>query len=180
VTAREKCEGLPIEIRLSDYRSLNEQFDRILSIGMFEHVGHRNQATFFDVVHRCLAPQGLALLHTIGTQVGRRTPDPWIERHIFPNSAIPRFDDIVAAATPHFTIEDVQNFGLDYVTTLEAWRERFDAAWPGLRARYGSAFRRLWHYYLASAMASFRARRNHLWQFVLAPHGREGVYRSCR
>jgi cyclopropane-fatty-acyl-phospholipid synthase len=180
VAAREICDGLPIEIRLSDYRSLDEQFDRIFSIGMFEHVGRRNHETFFDVVHRCLAPQGLALLHTIGTQARRRAPDPWIERHIFPNSEIPQLDAIVAAATPHFAIEDVHNFGLDYARTLEAWRERFDAAWPRLEARYGSAFRRVWHYYLAAAMASFRARRNHLWQFVLAPHGREGVYRSCR
>ena len=179
-TARQLCSGLPVEVRLADYRTLNERFDRIFSIGMFEHVGHRNQMTFFEVVQRCLDRQGLALLHTIGTQVGNRVPDAWIERHIFPNSAIPRVDDIVAAAKPHFVIEDLHNFGLDYVRTLEAWREHFDAAWPGLEPRYGAPFRRLWHYYLAASMASFRARRNHLYQFVLAPPARPGTYRSVR
>jgi cyclopropane-fatty-acyl-phospholipid synthase len=178
--ARHLCAGLPVEIRLADYRTLDERFDRVLSIGMFEHVGPRNHATFFDVVARCLDPQGLALLHTIGTQTGNRIPDPWVERYIFPNSAIPRLDDVVAAVGPRFTIEDLHNFGCDYPPTLEAWRTRFDAAWPKLEPRYGARFRRVWHYYLAASTASFRARRNHLWQFVLAPHGRSGTYRSHR
>jgi cyclopropane-fatty-acyl-phospholipid synthase len=179
-TARQLCSGLPVEIRLADYRSLDERFDRIFSIGMFEHVGFRNHATYFDVARRCLDPQGLFLLHTIGTQTGLRTPDPWIERYIFPNSAIPRFDDLVAAASPRFVIADLHNFGLDYVRTLEAWRENFDAAWPRLERRYGAEFHRLWHYYLGASMASFRARRNHLWQFVMAPPERREVYRSVR
>ncbi|HET7203846.1 MAG TPA: cyclopropane fatty acyl phospholipid synthase [Steroidobacteraceae bacterium] len=178
--ARRLCAGLPIEIRLADYRTVDERFDRVFSLGMFEHVGPRNHATFFEVVARCLERDGLALLHTIGTQTGRRAPDPWIERHIFPNSAIPRLDDVVAALRPHFIVEDLHNFGLDYVRTLEAWRERFDAAWPRLEPRYGSRFRRVWHYYLAVSIASFRARRTHLWQFVLAPDGRNRVYRSSR
>jgi cyclopropane-fatty-acyl-phospholipid synthase len=179
-TARRLCAGLPIEIRLADYRTLDERFDRVFSIGMFEHVGPRNHATFFDVVARCLDGDGLALLHTIGTQTGRRTPDPWIERHIFPNSAIPRLDDVVIALGRRFAVEDLHNFGLDYVRTLEAWRERFDAAWPRLEPRYGPRFRRVWHYYLAASIASFRARRNHVWQFVLAPHGRRRGYCSPR
>jgi cyclopropane-fatty-acyl-phospholipid synthase len=180
VTATDLCNGLPVEIRLADYRTLDERFDRIFSIGMFEHVGHRNHGTFFDVVERCLGSQGLCLLHTIGTQTGNRVPDPWIERHIFPNSAIPRLDDVLAALNPHFMIEDLHNFGPDYVRTLEAWRQNFDAAWPQLEPNYGAAFRRLWHYYLAASIASFRSRRNHLYQFVLAPHRREGTYRSVR
>jgi cyclopropane-fatty-acyl-phospholipid synthase len=178
--AQTRCRDLPVEVRLADYRTLDEPFDRVLSIGMFEHVGHRNYATFFDVVRRCLAPHGLFLLHTIGRETGGRTPDPWIERHVFPNSAIPRLDDVVAAAAPRFHIEDLHNFGGDYARTLTAWRGNFDAAWPGLAARYGERFRRLWHYYLAAATASFRSRRNHLWQFVLSPHGRQGTYRSLR
>ena len=179
-TARRVCAGLPIEIRLADYRTVDERFDRVFSIGMFEHVGPRNHATFFDVVARCLDPAGLALLHTIGTQTGRRVPDPWIERHIFPNSVIPRLDDVVTALQPHFSIEDLHNFGLDYVRTLEAWRARFDDAWPRLEPRYGARFRRVWQYYLAAAIAGFRARRNHLWQFVLSRHGRNCAYRSQR
>jgi cyclopropane-fatty-acyl-phospholipid synthase len=179
-TARRLCGDLPIEIRLADYRSLDEPFDRIFSIGMFEHVGFRNHATYFDVARRCLDSQGLFLLHTIGTQTGLRTPDPWMERYIFPNSAIPRLDDLVAAAAPRFVIADLHNFGLDYVRTLEAWRQNFDAAWPRLEPRYGAEFHRLWHYYLGASIASFRAGRNHLWQFVLAPPGRRAIYRSVR
>lgn len=178
--ARRSCAALPVEIRLADYRTVDERFDRILSIGMFEHVGWHNYARYFDVARRCLGPDGLFLLHTIGTQFGARTPDPWIERHIFPNSVIPRLDDVVTAAMPRFVIEDVQNFGLDYIKTLEAWRERFDQAWPRLEAHYGAAFRRLWRYYLAASIASFAAGRNHLWQWVMAPHGRDSVYRGCR
>jgi cyclopropane-fatty-acyl-phospholipid synthase len=180
-TARGLCRGLPVDVRLADYRTLHgERFDRIFSIGMFEHVGPRNHATFFEVLRECLAPTGIALLHTIGTQTGGRVPDPWIERYVFPNSVIPRLDDLVAAATPFFAVEDLHNFGLDYVRTLQAWRVRFDAAWPRLEPRYGAAFRRLWHYYLATAIASFSTRRNHLWQIALTPHGRSEVYRSRR
>ena len=179
-TARQLCSGLPIEIRLADYRSLDERFDRIFSVGMFEHVGYRNYESYFDVVRRCLDAQGLFLLHTIGTQTGLRTPDPWIERYVFPNSAIPRLDDLVAAVAPRFVIADLHNFGLDYVRTLEAWRDNFDAAWPRLEPRYGTEFRRMWHYYLAASMGSFRAGRNHLWQFVLAPPERREPYRSLR
>jgi cyclopropane-fatty-acyl-phospholipid synthase len=179
-TAREVCRGLPIEIRLADYRTLDERFDRIFSIGMFEHVGWRNYAEYFDVVRRCLDQQGLFLLHTIGTQTGQRTPDPWVERYIFPNSSIPRLDDLVVTLAARFVVADLHNFGLDYVRTLEAWRENFDAAWPSLEPRYGATFRRLWHYYLAASMASFRAGRNHLWQLVLVPPERREMYRSLR
>ena len=179
-TARRLCAGLPIDIRLADYRTLEERFDRVFSIGMFEHVGPRNHATFFDVVARCLDGDGLALLHTIGTQTGRRTPDPWIERHIFPNSSIPRLDDLVEAVASRFVVADLHDFGLDYVRTLDAWRVNFDAAWPRLALAYGEEFRRLWHYYLAASTASFRAGRNHLWQLVLVPPERRESYRSLR
>ena len=181
ITARRLCAGLPVEIRLADYRTLeNESFDRIFSIGMFEHVGPHNHSTYFRAVRRCLAPDGLFLLHTIGTERGNGLPDPWIERYIFPNSAIPRLDHLLSASIPHFAVEDLHNFGLDYVRTLRAWRERFDEAWPQLEPRYGATFRRLWHYYLAASIASFRSRWNHLWQFVFAPQDRVETYRSVR
>ena len=179
-TAREICRGLPVEIRLADYRTLHERFDRVFSIGMFEHVGWRNYAEYFDVVRRCLDRQGLFLLHTIGTQTGLRTPDPWIERNVFPNSSIPRLDDVVEAVAPRFVLADLHDFGLDYVRTLDAWRANFDAAWPRLASNYGEEFRRLWHYYLAASAASFRAGRNHLWQLVLVPPERRETYRSLR
>lgn len=177
---RRICAGLPIEIRLVDYRSLSERFDRIVSIGMFEHVGARNYPTYFEVADRCLDRDGLLLLHTIGTQDGPSAPDPWIEKHIFPNSAIPALPEVVDAFRSRFVLEDWHNFGGDYDRTLGAWSRNFEAAWSRLAALYGERFRRLWHYYLAASAASFRARRNHLWQLVLAPHGRSAVYRGVR
>lgn len=178
--ARRLCVGLPVEIRLADYRSLNERFDRILSIGMFEHVGSRNNAIYFDVVNRCLSPEGLCLVQTIGTQDGSSSPDPWIEKHIFPNTAIPALCETVEGLQSQLLIEDWQNLGLDYDRTLSAWYDNFEAGWPRLRARYGEAFRRLWHYYLGVSAASFRARRNQLWQIVLAPPDRAIAYRGSR
>lgn len=178
--ARRLCAGLPVEIRLADYRTLSESFDRIFSIGMFEHVGTRNYATYFEVADRCLKRDGLFLLHTIGTQEHPSTPDPWIEKYIFPNSAIPALSDLVEAFRCRFVLEDWHNFGLDYDRTLEAWYHNFERAWPQLRACYGEEFRRLWHYYLAASAASFRTRRNQLWQLVLAPQERNVAYRGVR
>jgi cyclopropane-fatty-acyl-phospholipid synthase len=87
--ARERCKHLPVEILLTDYRSVQGVFDRIYSIGMFEHVGVRNYTTYFDHVRRLLAPDGMHLVHTIGNNVSERSTDPWIERYIFPNSMVP-------------------------------------------------------------------------------------------
>lgn len=175
--ARKLCSGLPIEIRLSDYRKLRGSFDAVMSIGMFEHVGWRNFPAYFNVVSRCLEPSGLCLLHTIGTQLGTRVPDRWIERHIFPNSVIPRLDDVMQSVSRQLVVEDLENFGLDYVRTLREWWRRFDDAWPRLEAKYGGAFRRMWHFYLAASIASFSTRRNHLWQLVLTHHARITAYR---
>src|SRR5690606_19187629 len=116
--AREACAGLPVEIRLQDYRQLDEPFDRIFSIGMFEHVGTKNHATYMEVVRRCLRdPDSLTVLHTIGGMRSRAKTDPWIERYIFPNSVIPSAAQITAAAEGKLVLEDWQNFGPDYDTT---------------------------------------------------------------
>ena len=183
--ARELCTGLPVEIRVQDYRDLpahrgDTRFDRVFSIGMFEHVGVKNYATYLDVVRRCLADDGLFVLHTIGTNVSTNHTDPWIEKYIFPNSMLPSAEQIAAHVEGRFVIEDWHNFGADYDRTLLAWRTNFDAAWPALAGRYGERFRRMWHYYLAVSAASFRSRRNQLWQLVLSPHGVRGGYRAPR
>ncbi|HLT44939.1 MAG TPA: cyclopropane fatty acyl phospholipid synthase [Luteimonas sp.] len=178
--ARELCSGLPIEIRVQDYRALDERFDRIVSIGMFEHVGVRNYATYFDVARRCLANDGLFLLHSIGGNVSRTHTDPWIAKYIFPNSMLPSAAQLTAALEGRFVIEDWHNFGADYDLTLQAWRENIEAAWPRLPARYDERFRRMWRYYLAGSMASFRTRRLQLWQLVLSPGGVPGGYVAPR
>lgn len=182
--ARELCAGLPIDIRLQDYRELDEGFDRIFSLGMFEHVGVRNYATYFDVARRCLSTQapdgGLFLLHTIGSARSVDHTDPWIERYIFPNSMLPSAKQISEAIEGRFVCEDWHNFGADYDRTLQAWRANIEAAWDRLPARYDERFRRMWRFYLAGSMAGFRCRHIHLWQLVLSPEGVPGGYIAPR
>ncbi len=178
--ARERARGLPVEIVLDDYRALEGRFDRIFSIGMFEHVGQRNYRVYFEKVRELLAPDGLFLLHTIGSKASHRTTDPWIEKYIFPNSMLPSMAQISRAAEPHWVVEDWHGFGVDYDRTLMAWSRNFDARWPEIASAYGDRFRRMWHFYLRSAAGMFRARRNQLWQIVMSPNGVPGGYREAR
>jgi cyclopropane-fatty-acyl-phospholipid synthase len=178
--ARARCAGLPVEILLQDYRELRGSYDRIYSLGMFEHVGARNYRTYLDKVRELLAPDGLFLLHTIGSTWSSNSTDPWIEKYIFPNSVIPSATQIARAAEHHWVIEDWHNFGCDYDRTLMAWQENFNAGWTRMRARYGDRFARMWRYYLNISAASFRARRNQLWQLVMSPAGVPGGYREVR
>jgi cyclopropane-fatty-acyl-phospholipid synthase len=177
--ARRLCDGLPVEIRLQDYRELDEPFDHILSIGMFEHVGVRNYRGFFERMRRCLRPQGLFLLHSIGGERSTDHTDPWIGRYVFPNSMLPSAAQLARALEGRFVIEDWHNFGADYDRTLQAWRDNVERAWTRLE-RYDERFRRLWRFYLASSMALFRSRRGQLWQLVLSPGGVPGGYVAPR
>ena len=178
--ARTLCAGLPVEIRLQDYRDIDEPFDAIYSIGMFEHVGGKNYRTYFEAVRRCLKDDGLSLLHSIGSNGAPAQTDPWIEKYIFPNSMIPAASQVTAALEDLFVVEDWHNFGADYDRTLTAWRANFEAAWPMLAANYDERFRRMWRYYLAVSAAVFRSRRDQLWQLTLSPHGVSGGYRVPR
>ncbi len=174
------CVGLPIEIKLQDYRDLTGKFDHIVSLGMFEHVGVKNYRTYFKKVHELLKDDGLFLLHTIGTNVPMKFVDPWVEKYIFPNSILPAPSQIATAIEGLFVIEDWHNFGADYDKTLIAWFENFDRAWTKLQAKYGENFYRMWKYYLLSFAGSFRARNLQLWQIVLSKKGVAGGYRSLR
>ena len=179
----QRCAGLPVEFRLLDYRDLArsggkaERFDRVASLGMFEHVGRKNYRVYFDNARRCLRDDGLMLLHTIGKNRRAGATDPWIDRYIFPNGDLPSLGQIADAAEDRFVIEDVHNFGADYERTLLAWNEHFEAAWPRFAARYGERFRRMWRYYLLACAGSFRVRSNQLWQIVMSPQGVAGGYR---
>lgn len=178
--AQEVCAGLPVEIRLQDYRELNEQFDHIVSLGMFEHVGYKNYRTYFEVAARCLKDNGLFLLHTIGGNRSVTHTDPWIEKYIFANSMLPSVAQIGKATEDLFVMEDWHNFGADYDKTLMAWQANFTAHWPELKTKYGERFGRMWNYYLLSCAGSFRARTNQLWQVVLSKQGVGGGYQSIR
>ena len=178
--AQERCRGLPVTIELIDYRDLRGTFDKVASIGMFEHVGPRNYAVYLDTVLRLLADQGLFLLHTIGTYRTQSYTDPWIEKYIFPNGKLPSARQLTNAIEARFLIEDWHNFGPDYDRTLMAWWHNFDAAWPTLERKYGERFRRMWKYYLMSCAGFFRSRQGQLWQLVLSKRQRIPIYRSVR
>ncbi len=180
VLAQERCAGLPVEIRVQDYRDVNETFDHIVSLGMFEHVGVKNYRTYFEVARRCLKDDGIFLLHTIGQNRSRVAGDLWVDRYIFPGALIPSPSQVGKAIEGLFVAEDMHNFGADYDTTLMAWFKNFDAAWPSLREKYGDRFYRMWKYYLLSCAGAFRARDTQLWQVVLSKNGIKGGYASVR
>jgi len=178
--ARTLCAGLPIEIRLQDYREIQGPFDAVFSIGMFEHVGVKNYHTYFEAAQRCLPPGGLFLLHTIGGNRSVTHTDPWIARYIFPNSMLPSAMQIAGAVEGLLVMEDWHNFGADYDLTLQAWRDNVERAWPILDARYDERFRRMWRFYLAASMATFRIRQSQLWQVLFSNGGVPGGYLAAR
>ncbi|TDT58997.1 cyclopropane-fatty-acyl-phospholipid synthase [Enterobacter sp. AG5470] len=171
--------GLDINILLQDYRDLHKQYDRIVSVGMFEHVGPKNYATYFATVDRCLKPEGLFLLHTIGSNQTGHNVDAWINKYIFPNGCLPSVKQIATASEPRFVMEDWHNFGPDYDKTLMAWHSRFNEAWPQLAEKYSSEFRRMFNYYLTACAGAFRARNIQLWQIVFS-RGVTGGLRVAR
>ncbi len=178
--AQERCKGLPIELRFQDYRDVNETFDHIVSIEMFEAVGYKNFRTYFECAARCLKDDGLFLLQTIGDNYSRIVGEPWIEKYIFPNGALPSLAQIGKAVEGLFVVEDLHNFGADYDRTLMAWFANFDAAWPTLREKYGERFYRMWKYYLHCFAGSFRTRTISDWQIVFSKKGVPGGYTAVR
>ena len=171
--ARRTCteRGLNVDFLCCDYRDLDKSFDKIVSIGMFEHVGLKNYRTFMKVVHRCLRDRGIFLLHTIGSNVSNIIFDPWIKKYIFPGGMLPSLAQISRAVEELFIIEDVHNLGPHYDKTLTVWNNRFQAVWPRLKEKYSETFRRMWEYYLLSCAGAFRARAMQLWQIVLTKPG---------
>jgi cyclopropane-fatty-acyl-phospholipid synthase len=178
--AQEACKGLPVTFRLEDYLDTQGTFDRIISIGMFEHVGYRNYAAYMRKVHELLAEDGIFLLHTIGGNFTQTHGDPWSEKYIFPNGMLPSAKQITTAAEGQFIMEDWHNFGADYDRTLMAWHENFVRTWPEIKDQYDERFYRMWRYYLLSFAAAFRARSIQLWQIVYSKNGVPGGYRSIR
>lgn len=178
--AREFCRGMPVEILLSDYRTVEGTYDKAVSVGMFEHVGPRNYRTFMKAVRRNVREDGLFVLHTIGDVRTTILPEPWTARYIFPNSHLPSLRQIAAACEGLFVMEDVHNFGAYYEKTLLAWYRNFQKNWSRFEPQFGEQFFRMWRYYLLSCAGAFRARALQLWQIALSPKGVSGGYPSIR
>ncbi len=181
--ARETCKHLPVEIRYQDYRDLegSRDFDHVVSIGMFEHVGYKNYREFMKIARSCLKPDGLFLLHTIERNRSAVSADRWIQRYIFPKAMLPSASQLSRAVEGLFVIEDWHNFSVDYDKTLMAWFQNFERSWPELCGKgYDERFRRMWTFYLLGSAARFRARRNQLWQLVLSERGVLGGHSAVR
>jgi cyclopropane-fatty-acyl-phospholipid synthase len=178
--ARDRCAGLEVEILQQDYRQVAGRFDRIVSVGMLEHVGPRNYQRFFEANARLLADDGLILHHTIGSNTTSDHTDPWIDAHIFPGGVIPSMEHLGRASLDDWAVEDVHNFGPYYDRTLMTWHANLESAWDDL-VRYDERFRRTWRFYLLSSAAMFRARSLQLWQLVFSRTGRVSpVYPGVR
>lgn len=177
--ARERCSGLPITIHQMDYRDLTGTFDRIVSVGMMEHVGPKNLKTFFQTCDRLLADDGMMLHHTIGSLISKQHTDPFFDKYIFPGGVLPSLAQFSKSAESHWVIEDVHNFGPDYDKTLLAWNENISSRWSEI-PQYDERFQRMWHYYLMASAAGFRARSLQLWQIVMRRKGVAERYQPVR
>ncbi|HWR00343.1 MAG TPA: cyclopropane fatty acyl phospholipid synthase [Chlorobaculum sp.] len=169
-----QCRNLDVEVRLMDYRSLEGTFDRIVSLGMLEHVGHKNYRAFFETARRCLKPDGRLLIQSIGNNEPTSCTDPWIVAYIFPNSMLPSASQIAVGYEGRFVLEDWHSFSYDYALTLKAWENNIALNKPLLKNEYNESFFRMWRYYLLSCSGAFRARAIQLWQVLLTPSGIKG------
>jgi len=165
--ARKSCAALPVEIRLQDYRDVRETFDRVVSLGMFEHVGCKNYRTYMEVVRRCLKPGGIFFLDTIGANTSTYSMNEWTDKYIFPGSMLPSIEQIGAAIDGLFVMDDWQNWGAFYDLTLMEWFRNFHQNWNAIASSYGDRFYRMWKYYLLSSAGSFRCRMLQQWMIVL-------------
>ncbi len=178
--ARERTMGLSVSIEQKDYREINGKFDRIVSIGMLEHVGPKNYKTFFEHCAEMLNDGGLMLHHTIGNNSSVNKTDPWVDKYIFPGGVVPSLAQIAGAIEKKLVIEDVHNFGPYYDKTLMAWHQNFVEAYPLLKHRYDERFYRMWNFYLLTCAALFRTRRMQLWQIVMSKIETSQSYESVR
>jgi cyclopropane-fatty-acyl-phospholipid synthase len=167
----ELCKGLPVELRLQDYREVTGTYDAVISIGVMEHVGYKNYGNYMQVVDRCLKKDGIAFVHTIGGNRSYTTGEPWTDKYIFPNGLLPSMAQLSKAMEEKFVLEDWQNIGPNYDPTLMAWHANFEQAWPDLKKNYDDRFYRMWRYYLLSSAGAFRARNQQLWQMVFTRSG---------
>jgi len=184
--SRASCEGLPVQFHLCDYRDVDTynpghvKFDKVVSVGVCEHVGYKNYRTLMQIVRSQIKEDGLFLLHTIGGNDSKNYTEPWIDKYIFPHGMLPSLKQLGASMENLFVVEDLHNFGADYDQTLMAWHRNLTEHWDRFRSQYGERFHRTFSYYLLSCAGGFRARTMQLWEFVLSPRGVPGGYISVR
>ncbi|MFZ2226906.1 MAG: cyclopropane fatty acyl phospholipid synthase [Candidatus Nanopelagicaceae bacterium] len=177
--ANERSQGLSVKFIKMDYRDLAGKFDRIVSIGMMEHVGPKNLNKFFAKCDDLLADDGMMLHHTISSLRSGNHTDPFFDRYIFPGGVIPSLARISKATEKKWVIEDVHNFGPDYDRTLMQWYKNINSHWSEI-PQYDDHFKRMWNYYLLASAAGFRARSLQLTQLVFRRPGRSPKYVSLR
>lgn len=184
--AKELCKNLPVEIYHCDYRAHHiynpegKKFDKIVSVGVLEHVGYKNYAKLLNLSRSMIKDDGIFLLHSIGGNISVNFCEPWINKYIFPRGMLPSLKQMGKAFEHRFIVEDWQNFGAYYENTLLSWHRNFNDHWPELKDQYDERFRRMMNYYLLSCAGGFRARSMQLWQFVLTPTGLIDGYTSIR
>ncbi len=167
--AREDGFAGQVEFRLQDYRNIDSKFDRIVSVGMFEHVGRKHYRTYFDKCAALLERDGVMLLHTIGQSESPTPTNPFIEKHIFPGGYIPSLSDMIAPIErSRLVITDVEVLRLHYAETLKAWRARFLENWDKAAELYDERFCRMWEFYLVSSEVAFRWQDLVVFQIQLA------------
>jgi cyclopropane-fatty-acyl-phospholipid synthase len=167
-----KGKKLDVELRLCDYRNIQGTFDRVVSIGMMEHVGPKNHRDMMRVIDRCLVDDGVAFVHTIANNRSLRHGTPWIEKYIFPNAVAPSLEQIGRAIGGILVIEDLHNIGEDYDPTLMAWWDNFDRTYSEIADKYDRKFYLMWKFYLQAAAGASRSRDGQLYQMVLTKTGR--------
>ncbi len=186
--AEKRYAGLPVEFRLQDYRDFKaeKKFDRVVSMGMFEHVGSKNYRRYFELARDAVKDDGLFLLHTIWQNKRSPAIDPWLDKYIYPNGQLPSLGEITTAVEGLFVVEDVHNFGAYYDRTLMEWDKKFqankEAVKPAIEktGKNYDKFCRMWEYYHLSCAGGFRARDIHVGQLVLSPKGVPGGYEAVR
>lgn len=178
--ATERVKGLPVTILKKDYREVVGSFDRIVSIGMLEHVGPKNYKTFFESCQEMLNDGGLMLHHVIGKLHSFNVTTPWITKYIFPGGVLPSLAQLSKAVERKLIIEDVHNFGPYYDKTLMAWHANFVKQYPEIKEHYDERFYRMWNFYLLACAGGFRARRIQLWQIVMRKIEPSDVYEAVR
>lgn len=171
--ARAAAEGLEdrVQFEMLDYRAVTETFDRIVSVGMFEHVGVGHYRAFFNTVARCLKPDGVALIHAIGRRDGPGGTNAWIRKYIFPGGYSPALSEVLPGVERSgLMTTDIEILRLHYAETLRHWRRRFAANRDAIAALYDDRFCRMFEFYLAASEITFRRRGHMVWQLQLA-HG---------
>jgi cyclopropane-fatty-acyl-phospholipid synthase len=165
--------GLPVDLRVQDYRDVTGTFDRVVSIGCLEHIGHKNHRRFFQTIHDRLAPGGHAVVHAIGVAKTEYRAGGFLDTYVFPLVNLPSIAQVGAAIDGLFILDDLQNIGTDYDRTLMEWNERFQREWPALAPTYGpmldGRFKRMFEFYLLGCAGFVRSRRAQVWHFVLTP-----------